>query len=173
MYHTSFLASFLGGAIRAGVPGLAVLEFLSLRYLFIYFPLQSNLICQIYLIVQFLPIYEDFLILLIGCYSLLSTPQNWTEASYLDDIRDLGACCGATLFFFMTLPLIYALNAMVFVFLAIVVICVEFILYKFQPDIGKNKVSCQKKRSGSYIDFGRKYFQKKIAKMERSTRFLY
>ncbi|KAH0713624.1 hypothetical protein KY289_009583 [Solanum tuberosum] len=61
-YHAAFLASFLGGAIRAGV--------------------------------------------------------DRTEASYLDDLRDLGTCCEATIFFFMTLvmnlaslPLICALNA--------------------------------------------------------------
>ncbi|KAH0646371.1 hypothetical protein KY285_034278 [Solanum tuberosum] len=30
-------------------------------------------------------------ILLIGCYSLLSTPWDWTEVSYLDDLRALGA----------------------------------------------------------------------------------
>ncbi|KAG5630609.1 hypothetical protein H5410_002326 [Solanum commersonii] len=55
-YHTTVLAPFLGGAIRDRVAGV-----LSLRYLCIYFPCQSSLIFQIYLTIQFLPIYEDFL----------------------------------------------------------------------------------------------------------------
>ncbi|KAG5612306.1 hypothetical protein H5410_023587 [Solanum commersonii] len=136
-YHVAFLASLLGGAIQVGVVELAVLSyrFFGRRITLLFacvgiFVSEQQLHC----------IAIASSILLIGCYSLLSTPRDWTEVSYLDDLRALGACCEATIFFFMTLvmnlailPLICALNVWVFVFLAIVVIRVGFMIYKFLP----------------------------------------
>ncbi|KAG5612281.1 hypothetical protein H5410_023562 [Solanum commersonii] len=113
-YCAAFLASFLGGAKQVGVAELAVLTSPLVH-------LKQQLDCIA--IASSIP--------LIGCYSLLSTPRDWTEA---------------TVFFFMTLvmnlatlPLICALNVWVFVFLAIVVICVGFMIYKFLPEIGKKE----------------------------------
>ncbi|WMV26706.1 hypothetical protein MTR67_020091 [Solanum verrucosum] len=159
-YHAAFLASFLGGAIRAGVAGLAVLSYRFFgRRRTLLFACAGILVSEISLFFVFhganpvvhLKQQSDYIaiaasILLIGCYSLHSSPRDWTEASYPDDIRALGACCEATVFFFMTLvmnfvtlPLICALHVWVFAFLAVVVICVGFIIYKFLPEIGKKE----------------------------------
>ncbi|KAH0744446.1 hypothetical protein KY290_032439 [Solanum tuberosum] len=159
-YHAAFLASFLGGAIRAGVAGLAVLSYRFFgRRRTLLFACAGIRVSEISLFFVFhganpvvhLKQQSDYIaiaasILLIGCYSLLSSPRDWTEASYPDDIRSLGACCEATTFFFMTLvmnfatlPLICALHVWVFAFLALVVICVGFIIYKFLPEIGKKE----------------------------------
>ncbi|KAG5612271.1 hypothetical protein H5410_023552 [Solanum commersonii] len=109
-YHAAFLASFLGGAIRAGVAGLAVLSYRFFgRRRTLLFACAGILVSEISLFFVFhganpvvhLKQQSDYIaiaasILLIGCYSLLSSPWDWTEASYPDDIRALGACCEAT-----------------------------------------------------------------------------
>uniref|UniRef100_K4BS78 Major facilitator superfamily (MFS) profile domain-containing protein n=1 Tax=Solanum lycopersicum TaxID=4081 RepID=K4BS78_SOLLC len=147
-YH----ASFLGGAIRAGVAGVAVLSYNFFgRRRTLLFACAGILVSEGENLLVPLKQQSDYVaivssILLIGCYSLLSSPRDWTEASYPVDIRALGACFEATIFFFMilimnfvTLPLICALHVWVFAFLAVVVICVGFIIYKVLPEIGKKE----------------------------------
>ncbi|XP_060200654.1 sugar transport protein 9-like [Lycium barbarum] len=159
-YHAAFIASFIVGAIRTAMAGLTLLSYtLFRRRRTLLFACAGMLISMGTLFVIFHgadPLFHrrqqsDYLtivpsILLIAGYSLLSGPRGWTEAAYPEDIRALGTCCETTVYLFMTivmnlvtLPLICALKAWVFALLAVVVLCLGGMIYKFLPEIGKKE----------------------------------
>ncbi|XP_075083404.1 sugar transport protein MST4-like [Nicotiana tabacum] len=155
-YNASFVAPLIAGVIRAGVAGLTYPSYS-------YFGRRRTLVsaclgmvvAQVSLLGIFLLVGDRifhlsqksayvgmaFAIPLIGCYSMFSGPSGWTEESYAEEIRVLGACWETSISLLMSLimnpailMLLCALKAGIFILFAALTLGMCFSIYKFLPE---------------------------------------
>ncbi|XP_049388773.1 sugar transport protein 8-like [Solanum stenotomum] len=155
-YQASFIAPFIATVIRAGVTGLTDLTYT-------YFGRRRTLICtcvgmflaQVCLLGVFLDgvdlifhmsarssyIATTFAIPLVGFYSLLDGPSDWTTESHPERTKLLGTSLEMTASTFMSLIMnpamtwiICSMKVWVFAFFAVVILCVGWLIYIFLPE---------------------------------------
>uniref|UniRef100_M1CUA5 Sugar transporter n=1 Tax=Solanum tuberosum TaxID=4113 RepID=M1CUA5_SOLTU len=155
-YHTSFLAPFIASVIRSGVSGFTYPTYT-------YFGRRRTLICtcvgmflaQVCLLGLFLAsgdliyhlsarssyIATAFAIPLVGFYSLLNGPCDWTTTSYPEGTELLGTSLEMTASTFMSLIMnpammwiICSMKVWVFAFFSVGILCVGWLIYKLLPE---------------------------------------
>nr|XP_016510882.1 PREDICTED: sugar transport protein 13-like [Nicotiana tabacum] len=135
-YNASFAAPLIAGVIRAGVAGLIYPSYIFLdRRKTLVSACLVMILAHVSLLGLFRLIEDhifqlsqksacvgmEFSIPLIGGYSMFLGPSEWTEESYVEEIRALGACWEAIKYLLMSLimnpavsPLFCALKAWIF-----------------------------------------------------------
>ncbi|XP_027772126.1 sugar transport protein MST4-like [Solanum pennellii] len=160
-YHASFLAPFIASVIRTGVAGFTyptytyfgrrrtlictcVGMFLAQSGLFGLFLASGHLIYQ--LSARSFYIATAFAMPLVGFYSLLNGPCDWTTASYPEGTELLGASLEMTASTFMSLIMnptmmwiICFMKVWVFAFFAVGILCVGWLICKFLPERARKR----------------------------------